>query len=113
MNTEVVVGVLATVRAVLGFISEKEDEKDVALNILSSGNLAALGLKGEVLETALLGRAMLTYLQQRKISVEKAIDLIKRAEAEGRDVTSAEVQSELDITQAQLDATQSLIDEME
>lgn len=55
-------------------------------------------------------QAVMTWLTWRGISRDRIIKLLNRADAEGRDLTDAEVQSELDATAADLDATGDLID---
>ena len=46
----------------------------------------------------------------RGIPREHAIALLNKANAEGRDVTSDEVQAELDLLQSELDDTADMID---
>ena len=55
----------------------------------------------------------LNWLATRGVTRERALTLLETAQAEGRDVTTAEVQAELDLLQGELDETQDQIDRME
>ena len=57
-------------------------------------------------------QAGLSWLANRGIARDRALSLLETAQAEGRDVTTAEVQAELDLTQSELDETQGQIDNM-
>jgi acetolactate synthase small subunit len=56
--------------------------------------------------------SLFVWLSARGISRDRVITLLQAAEAEGRDVTTTEVQVELDALQERLDATQEQIDGM-
>jgi len=111
MSTEVIVNALNILRLGLSFIPRQEEDIS-ALDVLTTGNLASLGLSGEVLQVAQLGRAALTYLNARGIVTAEAVSLIAAAEDEDRDVTTDEVQAHLNTTQDELDDTQAEIDAM-
>jgi len=111
MNAQLITGILATVRVVLSYLVARQGgDRSAALELLRSANFEAYGLEGDALETALLGRAALTYLTQRGVIVDEVVALIELVEAEGRDVTTEEVQEQLDLTAVELDETQDLID---
>lgn len=113
MSTAVIVGALQALRLGLSFVADRQNmDTNDAVGILVSGSLASFGLTGEVLATAQLARAALTYLSSRGIFVDEALALIEAAEEEGRDVTTAEVQAHLNTTQNELDETQAQIDAM-
>ncbi len=113
MTTEVIVGALQALRLGLAFFADRQNmDLNEAVGILVSGNLASFGLTGEVLATAQLARAALTYLNSRSIFIDDALALIEAAQEEERDVTTAEVQAHLDTTQDELDGTQADIDAM-
>ncbi len=57
-------------------------------------------------------QAAFGWLTQRGITKERALALLAKAEAEDRDVTTAEVQAELDQLQAELDETAKNIEDM-
>lgn len=57
-------------------------------------------------------QAAFGWLTQRGITKERALALLSKAEAEGRDVTTAEVQGELDQLQDELDDTAESIEDM-
>lgn len=57
-------------------------------------------------------QAAFGWLTQRGITKERALALLSKAEAEGRDVTTAEVQAELDQLQSELNDTERAIEEM-
>lgn len=57
-------------------------------------------------------QAAFGWLTQRGITKERALALLNKAEAEGRDVTTAEVQAELDQLQSELNDTERAIEEM-
>lgn len=54
--------------------------------------------------------SLFTWLTNRGIARDNALKLLNTAQAEGRDVTTAEVQAELDTLQGELDDTQDAID---
>lgn len=113
MNVQLIAGILATVRVVLSYLSVRQGgDRAAALQVLQSADLSQFGLEGDALETALLGRAALAYLSQRGVIVDEAVALIELAESEGRDVTSEEVQDQLDLTAVELEETQDMIDQL-
>lgn len=113
MNTQLVAGILTTVRAVLGWLTAKQNgDRSAALAALQAADLRQFGFDNDTLEAVLLGRAALTYLTQRGVIVDEAIALIEAAEAEGRDVTTEEVREQLDLSKAELDETEELINQM-
>ncbi len=57
-------------------------------------------------------QAGFAWLTQRGITKERALALLNQAEAEGRDVTTAEVQAELDTLQDELDETGEAIEDL-
>ena len=57
-------------------------------------------------------QAGFTWLSERGVQRDRVQFLIDRAVEEGRDVTTAEVQAELDATQKELDATADMIDDL-
>lgn len=57
-------------------------------------------------------QAAFGWLTQRGITKERALALLNKAEAEGRDVTTAEVQTELDQLQSELDDTADSIGDL-
>lgn len=63
-----------------------------------------------VLKLISMIQAGFSWLQDRGVQRDRVQFLIDRAVEEGRDVTTAEVQQELDATQKELDATADLID---
>ncbi len=52
------------------------------------------------------------WLEARGIARTRANALLDKADAENRDVTTAEVQAELDLAQTELDETADKIDDM-
>ena len=113
MNTAVIAGILTTVRAIVNWFAAKQGgDVDSALNILQQDDLRGLGLSDDVLELVNYGKAGLAYLTRRGIPVEEAVELIKLAEAENRDLTEAEVDGMLDKASVELDETQAMIDAM-
>ena len=56
-------------------------------------------------------QSLLNWLEKRGMSRDRSLALLDRAELEQRDLTTDEVQSELDLSRAELDDTQKLIDE--
>ena len=115
MTAQLAVGILTTIRSVLAYFQARQTggDRDAALALLTRGNLEAAGLDEDAIEAALIARAGLVYLDKRGVPVQQSVDLIAAAEAEGRDVTTEEVQAALDQTQAELDETQDAIDNME
>lgn len=108
MSAETIIGALEVLRLGTAFLANRENmDVNEAVGLLVSGNLAAFGLTGEVLQTAQLGRAALTYLNGRGIFIDDALALIEDAQAESRDVTTEEVQAHLNTTQSELDETQA------
>lgn len=59
-----------------------------------------------------LAQSVLNWFTSRGVNRDRVIALLNNASAEGRDVTTAEVQAELDAGQAELDDTQAAIDRM-
>jgi phage-related minor tail protein len=57
-------------------------------------------------------QAGFNWLAQRGVTRDRAIALIDKAAAENRDVTSAEVQTELDTLQDELDDTADAIGDL-
>lgn len=113
MTVELTVGILALVRSALGYAAAKNGgDRALALQMLTDQNLEQFGLVGDVLQAVRLGRASLTYLAQRGVVVDEVVKLLETAQAEGRDVTSEEVQTQLNITQTELDETQAAINAM-
>lgn len=113
MNTMIITGILATVRAALTWHAARQNgDRQAALAALSATDLGAFGLDDDTRELLELSRAGLAYLSKRGLAVEQAVALIERADAEGRDVTSDEVRAQLAVTHAELDETQALIDQM-
>lgn len=55
-------------------------------------------------------QAGFSWLGHRGIQKDRVQAMIDKADAEDRDVTTAEVQAELDATQKELDATKAKID---
>ena len=49
------------------------------------------------------------WLAQRGLTKERVLALLDKAAAENRDVTTAEVQDELDLLQAELDETADIV----
>lgn len=66
-----------------------------------------------VLKIINMMQAGFTWLQSRGVHKDRVQFLIDRAVDEGRDVTTAEVQVELDATQDELDKTAAMIDELD
>lgn len=59
-----------------------------------------------------LAQAVLNWFTSRGISRDRVFAILDTAAREGRDVTTEEVQAELDAGQAELDDTQAAIDRM-
>lgn len=57
-------------------------------------------------------QAAFGWLTQRGITKDRALALLNKAEAENRDVTTAEVQAELDTLQAELNETGEAIEDL-
>lgn len=113
MNTMIITGILATVRAGLAWQAARQNgDRRAAVEALMATDLAAFGLDNDTRELLELSRAGLAYLSKRGLAVEQAVFLIEQADAEGRDVTSEEVRAELAVSGAELDETQTLIDQM-
>jgi hypothetical protein len=55
---------------------------------------------------------LLTFISARGVTKERVLLMLQQAEAEGRDITTSEVQAELDQLSLELGATQDQIDEM-
>jgi len=57
-------------------------------------------------------QAGLSWLESRGITRARSIALLDKAKAEDRDITTAEVQVELNLAQKELDMTAEQIDQM-
>ena len=66
-----------------------------------------------ILKIISMMQAGFTWLSERGIHKDRVQAMIDKAVAEGRDVTTAEVQAELDAGQKELDATADAIAGME
>ena len=55
-------------------------------------------------------QAGLQWIESRGLARQSALDLLERADREGRDLTDDEVQTELDETQGALDDTRTLLE---
>ncbi len=57
--------------------------------------------------------SLFTWLTSRGLTRDRVLTILNTAQAEGRDVTTAEVQAELDLLQGELDDTQEAIDNLD
>ena len=65
-----------------------------------------------VLQLLNVMQAGLKWLESRGVTRDRAIALLDKAKAEDRDITTAEVQVELNLAQKELDMTAEQIDQM-
>lgn len=112
MDAAVVVAILQTAKATMEFIQAQQQGNSAVAAAAMNGVIPA-GANEDLVELIQLGQTALGYLAKRGLSVSTAVGMIENAQAEGRDLTTAEVEQMLSQLQSELDTTQTMIDQME